>query len=410
MLAFEENQQSPAIIKVVGVGGAGMNAVERMAHLDIAGVELIAMNTDEQVLKRSSADNKVHLGSKLTRGMGAGARPEIGQQAALEDRDKIVNVLKGADMVFITAGMGGGTGTGAAPIVAEVAKELGALTVGVVSLPFKAEGQAKMEIARAGQSKLREKIDTLITIPNDAIFKIVDRNTSVALAFKAIDDVLARSVMGISNIINTTGFVNVDFADVRTVMSENGDAVIGVGEASGENRIAEALQSAIHNPLLEGKSIDGAGALLINILSSNDLAMYEYNEIQEKIHELVSQDAQIIVGYTEDLDKDDMVSITVIATGFKEGMAPRLPKAAGSEYLLSTSSSTVLPNNNAAHAAQNNNPASKNESEYYVQDYMQNPATVKRSNYDQLNFPQLDTDNEKNLNVPAYERRRQNKG
>ena len=206
------------------------------------------MNTDEQVLRRSSAPVKVHLGGKITRGMGAGARPEIGAQAAMEDREKINSVLKGADMVFITAGMGGGTGTGASPIVAEVAQELGALTVGVCSLPFTAEGKRKMDIARQGQGKLREKVDTLITIPNDSIFKVIEKSTPINMAFKALDDVLARSVMGISDIINSTGYVNVDFADVKTVMSNNGDAVIGLGEGAGDNRVLKPCkpQYAIH--------------------------------------------------------------------------------------------------------------------------------------------------------------------
>jgi len=322
MLAFEETDKSPAIIKVVGVGGAGMNAVERMVTLNLRGVELIVMNTDEQVLNKSSAHTKVHLGSKITRGMGAGANPEIGAQAAIEDRDKIVNVLKGSDMVFITAGMGGGTGTGASPIVAEVARELKALTVGVVSLPFRAEGTSKQTVARKGQTMLREKVDTLITIPNDAIFKLIDKTTPINTAFKAIDDVLARSVIGISDIINSTGHVNVDFADVRTVMSQNGDAVIGVGDGEGENRVSDALQQAIHHPLLEGRSIDGAKAVLINIVGGSDLSMHEYNEIQETVHSIVSDDAQIIVGFTEDTRKEQQVSITVIATGFKKEVKP----------------------------------------------------------------------------------------
>lgn len=382
MLAFEENNQSPAIIKVVGVGGAGMNAIERMVALELTGVELISMNTDEQVLRKSSAQIKVHLGSKLTRGMGAGARPEIGEQAAIEDRDKIITALKGADMVFVTAGMGGGTGTGAAPVVAEVAKEMGALTVGVIALPFKAEGKYKMDLARKGQKKLREKVDTLISIPNDAIFKIVDRNTSIDLAFKAIDDVLARSVIGISNIIHDTGHVNVDFADVRTVMSENGDAVIGVGEGSGDSRISDALQNAIHNPLLEGKSIDGAGAVLINVVGGDDLTAYEYNEVQEKIHELVSEEAQIIVGLTKNIHLDERISITVIATGFHrvaktkkvEEQQPLEP-AVGNE-LPQPIAKTVIP---------------------------------PKAEEPQLNFnsfPHLDMENERDLNVPAFERRR----
>lgn len=318
MLAFEEKRRSPATIKVVGVGGAGMNAVERMVSMNLEGVELIVMNTDEQVLDRSHAPVKIALGTKLTRGMGAGGIPEIGAQAALEDREKIMNVLKGADMVFITAGMGGGTGTGAAPVVAEVARELKALTVGVVTLPFTTEGQKRMAYARQGQANLRERVDTLITIPNDAIFKVIDKKTPVTAAYKLIDDMLYRAVRGISNIINSTGFVNVDFADVRTVMGQNGDAVIGLGEGSGENRVAEALQSAIRHPLLNGKTIDGARAVLINVVAGSDFALYEYHEIQKQIQEQVAKDAVIIVGFTEDESKDNHVSITVIATGYRQ--------------------------------------------------------------------------------------------
>lgn len=317
MLAFEDKKKSPATIKVVGVGGGGMNAVERMVSMNLEGVELIVMNTDEQVLERSHAPVKVALGPKLTRGMGAGGIPEVGAQAAMEDREKIMNVLKGADMVFITAGMGGGTGTGAAPIVAEVARELKALTVGVVTMPFQAEGEKRMSYAKQGQANLRERVDTLITIPNDAIFKIIDKKTSVTAAYKLIDDMLYRAVRGISNIINSTGFVNVDFADVRTVMGQNGDAVIGLGEGIGENRVAEALQSAIHHPLLNGKTIDGAQAVLINVVGGSDFALYEYHEIQKQIHEQVSKDAVIIVGFTEDEAMDNHVSITVIATGYR---------------------------------------------------------------------------------------------
>ncbi len=316
MLAFEESDKSPAIIKVVGVGGGGMNAIERMIAQNLQGVEIIAMNTDKQVLDRSSAPVKVHLGEKITGGKGAGARPDVGAQAATEDRDRIQSALKGADMVFITAGMGGGTGTGASPIVADVAKELGALTVGVVTLPFSAEGAYKMEMAKKGQANLKEKVDTLITIPNDSVLKVIERNTSFSVAYKYIDDILAKSVMGISDIINKPGFINVDFADLTTVMRQNGDAIIGLGDGEGDNRIADALKNAISHPLLEGRSIEGAKAVLINVAGGSDLAMVEYHEVQKVIHELVAKDAVIIAGLTEDLSMQDKISVTVIATGF----------------------------------------------------------------------------------------------
>ena len=327
MLAFDDSEKSPAVIKVVGVGGAGMNAVERIAELNLRGVELIAMNTDEQVLNRSSANTKVSLGNKSSRGLGAGADPEVGRQSAEEVRDKIGDVLVGSDMVFITAGMGGGTGTGASPIISSVAKEIGAVTVGVITLPFKSEGVQKKEIAREGQANLREQVDTLITIPNDSIFKVVDRKTSFKMACKAIDDVLAKSVIGISDIINSAGDVNVDFADVKTVMSHSGDAVIGVGEGRGEDRVSEALQQAISHPLLEGRRIDGATAVLINIVAGNDLSVFEYNDILEALRKQVSEKAQIISGFREDHNYENELSVTVVATGFlkKESEKPPVP-------------------------------------------------------------------------------------
>ncbi len=410
MLAFEDNDKSPATIKVVGVGGAGMNAVERMVNKNLRGVELICMNTDEQVLNRSSADVKVHLGSKITRGMGAGADPEIGCQAALEDRDKIVNVLKGADMVFITAGMGGGTGTGASPVVAEVAAELKALTVGVVSLPFKAEGRAKMDTARNGQNKLREKVDTLITIPNDAIFKVIDKSTPINLAFKAIDDVLARSVIGISDIINSTGHVNVDFADVRTVMSQNGDAVIGVGEGAGENRVTEALQTAIHHPLLEGRSIDGARAVLINVVGGSDLSLYEFNEIQETIHQVVSKEAQIIVGFTEDDSREDQIAITVIATGFRHNHKIKSPVSQETAQKISPNAYYQNRTNQESDSDYRETPRTPGEHREYplhnaLHDSLHDANDQTRPVQQGLNFPNLETDLE-DLNIPAFLRKK----
>ncbi len=321
MLAFDDSEKSPAIIKVVGIGGAGMNAVERIVELELRGVELIAMNTDEQALNRSSANIKLSLGNKSSRGLGAGADPDVGRQSTEEVSDEIKKLLADSDIVFIAAGMGGGTGTGASPVVASIARDIGAVTVGVVTIPFKSEGIQKREIARDGQNKLREKVDTLITIPNDSIFKVVDRKTSFKMAFKAIDDVLAKSVIGISDIINSTGDVNVDFADVRTVMSRNGDAVIGVGEGSGEDRVSEALKQAINHPLLEGRSIDGATAVLINVVAGSGLSMHEYNEVLEALRTQVAEKAQIINGFREEHSFEDQLSITVIATGFERKRA-----------------------------------------------------------------------------------------
>ena len=322
MLGFEKDSLSPAIIKVVGVGGAGMNAVERMVSMDLQGVDLIGMNTDQQVLNASKIPIKLALGQKLTRGMGAGAKPEIGEQAAQEDRDQIREILQGADMVFITAGMGKGTGTGASPVVAEVAKELGALVVGVITMPFSSEGNKKMEIARKGREKLRKHVDTLITIHNDAILKVVDKRTPLNIAFKVIDDVLAKSVMGISDIIHSKGFINVDFADVKTVMEAAGDAIIGVGEGEGEGKIAEALEGALHHPLLEEKGIEGAKAVLVNVVGGKDLSVSEYQEIQQEIHKRTGQDAHIIIGFREDPAMEDKVMLTVIAMGFQRKKTP----------------------------------------------------------------------------------------
>ena len=322
MLAFDDSEKSPAVVKVVGVGGAGMNALERISELNLQGVELIAMNTDEQILNRSSANIKISLGNKSSRGLGAGADPKVGHDSAEEASDRIQEVLDGSDMVFITAGMGGGTGTGASPVVASIAKQIGAVTVGVVTMPFKSEGIYKKEVAREGQALLRDRVHTLITIPNDSIFKVVDRKTSLKMAFKTIDDVLAKSVIGISDIINSAGDVNVDFADVRTVMSRNGDAVIGVGEGRGEDRVSEALKQAISHPLLEGRRIDGATAVLLNVVAGSDLSASEYDEILETLSKQVSERAQIINGFREDHNYEDQLSITVIATGFERTNFP----------------------------------------------------------------------------------------
>ena len=381
MLAFDDSEKSPAVIKVVGVGGAGMNAVERIAELNLRGVELIAMNTDEQVLNRSSANTKVSLGNKSSRGLGAGADPEVGRQSAEEVRDKIGDVLVGSDMVFITAGMGGGTGTGASPIISSVAKEIGAVTVGVITLPFKSEGVQKKEIAREGQANLREQVDTLITIPNDSIFKVVDRKTSFKMACKAIDDVLAKSVIGISDIINSAGDVNVDFADVKTVMSHSGDAVIGVGEGRGEDRVSEALQQAISHPLLEGRRIDGATAVLINIVAGNDLSVFEYNDILEALRKQVSEKAQIISGFREDHNYENELSVTVVATGFlkKESEKPPVPNTQEDKPYLR-----------------------KIEGGHPMKDPLgQNPNTDQQG----LNFPDIQV-SEKNFNIPAFLRKK----
>jgi cell division protein FtsZ len=316
MFKLEEEKPMSTIIKVIGVGGAGTNAVNRMIATGMEGVEFIVANTDAQQLRDCLAQEKIQLGSKLTRGLGAGANPEIGREAANEDRDKITKSLKGADMVFITSGMGGGTGTGAAPVVAEIAKELGALVVGVVTKPFKVEGKRRMAQAEEGIRNLKGKVDTLITIPNDLLLKIIDRKTPIEDAFKLADDILRQGVQGIADLIMVTGLVNVDFADVRTVMKETGDALMGVGIGTGENKAIEATMMAINSPLLEETSIEGAKAVLINIAGGNDLSLHEVNEVTNEITRQVDPDANIIFGTTVDSALDDKVRITVIATGF----------------------------------------------------------------------------------------------
>ena len=316
MLQLEEEQSSPTIIKVVGVGGAGMNAVGRMIDASLKGVDFIVINTDEQVLRQSAAEHRIAIGQKTTRGMGAGGDPDIGLKAAMEDRDRLMQELKGADMVFITAGMGGGTGTGAAPVIAQVARELGALTVGVVTMPFEMEGGKRMDLARQGLEALRDKVDTLITIRNDSIFKIIDRVTPVDVAFRLVDEILLNAVKGISDLINTAGVVNVDFADVRAIMGETGDAIMGAGEGTGENRTQEAVNQAIHNALLEETSIAGATALLINVCGGEDMSITEWKEVSEMITGQVDPRANIIIGLTIDKSLRDRLRVTVIATGF----------------------------------------------------------------------------------------------
>lgn len=316
MFKLEEEKPLTTIIKVIGVGGAGTNAVNRMIATGMEGVEFIVANTDAQQLRDCLAPEKIQIGSKLTRGLGAGANPEIGREAANEDRDHITKALKGADMVFITSGMGGGTGTGAAPVVAEIAKEQGALVVGVVTKPFKVEGKRRMTQAEEGIRNLKSKVDTLITIPNDLLLKIIDRKTPIEDAFKLADDILRQGVQGIADLIMVTGLVNVDFADVRTVMKETGDALMGVGIGTGENKAIEATHMAINSPLLEETSIEGAKAVLINIAGGNDLSLHEVNEVTNEITRQVDPDANIIFGTTVDPALDDRVRITVIATGF----------------------------------------------------------------------------------------------
>ncbi len=309
---------NPTVIKVMGIGGGGCNAVNRMINSNIQNVEFIVANTDAQALSLSKALNKLQIGNKLTKGLGAGANPEIGEKAALEDRDKIAESMKGADMIFITTGMGGGTGTGAAPVIAEIAKETGALTVAVVTKPFRFEGRQRLDKAEKGISQLVKIVDTLITIPNQNLLSFVDKKTSFKDAFLLADDVLRQGVQGISDIITIPGIVNVDFADVQAVMKDAGNAIMGIGIGKGENKAVEAAGIAIANPLLEGVSMDGATGVLVNVTGGNDFSLHEYEEIATLITNNCDKNANIIIGTAIDNALNDEVRVTVIATGFKD--------------------------------------------------------------------------------------------
>jgi len=310
-----ENKTGMATIKVVGVGGAGNNGVNRMVENGLKSVEFISVNTDRQQLNVSKANKKIQIGEKLTRGLGAGANPEVGKCSAEESKSEIAEALKGADMVFVTAGMGGGTGTGAAPIVAEVSKEMGILTVGVVTKPFPFEGKRRMMQAEAGIEELRQNVDTLIIIPNEKLLQVVEKQTSIMDAFKMSDDVLRQGVQGISDLITITGLVNLDFADVKTIMLDAGVAHIGIGRASGEHRAQEAARQAIHSPLLE-TSIEGAGGVLLNVTGGKDLCLLEISEAADLVQKSVDADANIIFGAVIDEKLENEIVITVIATGF----------------------------------------------------------------------------------------------
>ena len=304
-----------ANIKVIGVGGGGNNAVNRMVDNQIKGVQFLAVNTENQVLELSKADVTIQIGEKVTKGLGAGANPQIGEEAAQESREEITKALEGADMVFVTAGMGGGTGTGAAPIVAECAKEVGALTVGGVTKPFAFEGKRRRAAAEKGIEFLTQKVDTIIVIPNDKLLQVVDKKCSVSDAFSKADEVLRQGIKGISDLIQIPGLINLDFADVKTIMTNQGEALMGIGEGTGENRAADAAKMAINSPLLE-TSIDGAKGILLNISGSSDLGIFEVNEAAQIISDAADPDANIIFGSVIDESLGDKVQVTVVATGF----------------------------------------------------------------------------------------------
>ncbi|MDQ1912997.1 cell division protein FtsZ [Paenibacillus sp. GD4] len=316
MFEFDMDMDLMAKIKVIGCGGGGSNAVNRMIETGVKGVEFITVNTDAQALHSAKAEQRLQIGDKLTRGLGAGANPEVGKKAAEESRELIYNALKGADMVFVTAGMGGGTGTGAAPVIAEIAKECGALTVGVVTRPFTFEGRKRSLQADQGIAALKEKVDTLIVIPNDRLLEIVDKKTPMLEAFREADNVLRQGVQGISDLIAVPGLINLDFADVKTIMTERGSALMGIGIANGENRAAEAAKKAIMSPLLE-TSIDGARGVLLNITGGANLSLYEVNEAADIVASAADSEVNMIFGAVIDETLKDDIKVTVIATGFE---------------------------------------------------------------------------------------------
>ncbi len=335
------------VIRVVGVGGGGVNAVNRMVEAEVAGVEFMAINTDLQSLQQSTADITLHIGAELTRGLGAGADPNVGRQAAMDDYDRVKALLKGSDMIFITAGAGGGTGTGAAPIVARIAREVGALTVAIVTKPFGFEGTRRSEAAENGVSTLAEEVDTLIVVPNERLLSVLDKQTSMMEAFRVADDVLRQGVQGISDLVTLPGLINLDFADVRTIMSEAGNALLGIGMGVGEHRSTEAAMQAVESPLLE-TSMEGARSILLSITGGRDLSLWEVNEAAKAVSEAAHPDANIIFGAMVDEKLEDQVWVTVVATGYRDGSGARssrgrLQEPAGEPRVQRTSSRPPAP-------------------------------------------------------------------
>ena len=351
---YEVDENNKANIKVIGVGGAGGNAVNRMITEDVKGVEFIAANTDVQALKNSNAETKIQLGPKLTKGLGAGANPDIGEKAAEESEEQISEALQGANMIFVTAGMGGGTGTGAAPVIAKVAKEMGALTVGVVTRPFSFEGPKRARFAAEGVQKMKEHVDTLIIIANNRLLEIVDKKTPMLQAFQEADNVLRQGVQGITDLITSPGYVNLDFADVTTVMKDKGSALMGIGSANGENRIEEATKKAISSPLLE-VSIDGAEQVLLNITGGPDLSLFEAQTASEIVTDAASSDVNIIFGTSINENLEDEVVVTVIATGIdKKRNARKAVKKSASNGILNNNRNAV--SNQSASNSRSNDP------------------------------------------------------
>ncbi|EON73188.1 cell division protein FtsZ [Lysinibacillus sphaericus] len=385
MLEFDTSVDQLAVIKVIGVGGGGNNAVNRMIEHGVQGVDFIAVNTDAQALNLSKAEIKLQIGTKLTRGLGAGANPEVGKKAAEESREQLEEVLRGADMVFVTAGMGGGTGTGAAPVIAQIARDLGALTVGVVTRPFTFEGRKRQTQAIGGIGGMKEAVDTLIVIPNDKLLQIVDKSTPMLEAFREADNVLRQGVQGISDLIATPGLINLDFADVKTIMSNKGSALMGIGIATGENRAAEAAKKAISSPLLES-SIDGAKGVLMNITGGSNLSLFEVQEAADIVASASDEEVNMIFGSVINENLKDEIIVTVIATGF-------------SEEALQQHRGVARPtlNANRQAAPQQQAPIREQRQEVHVQQ--------EQPRQNQQNYAQDDM-----LEVPAFLRNRKNRG
>ncbi len=408
MAEVKPDIETSAKIKVVGVGGSGCNAVSRMIESNIKGVEFVTINTDAQDLHHSKAGEKVHIGKNLTKGLGAGMNPEVGRQAAEENRDEIQEVLKGADMVFVTCGLGGGTGSGAAPIVAETAKELGALTMAVVTKPFSFEGAQRQAIADEALENLKKRVDTFITIHNDRLLSIIDKKATLINSFKIVDDVLRQGVQGVSDLITRPGIVNVDFNDVKTIMSDGGSALMGIGIASGENRATEAAKAAINSPLLE-LSIDGAKGVLFNVSGSSDLGMLEINEAANIITENIDPNAKVIFGAVADdkIRKGD-IHITVVATGFDSDQINESPADLISRVKNDKDEETVAENESSEKEEEKEEtgerivfPSKKLESKMIIDEKVQpKPNTSLQSN---------DDDDDDELEIPAFIRRKMGK-
>ncbi|PCV03503.1 cell division protein FtsZ [Listeria monocytogenes] len=391
MLEFDTSSESLAIIKVIGVGGGGNNAVNRMIEHGVQGVEFISVNTDAQALNLAKAETKLQIGTKLTRGLGAGAVPEIGKKAAEESREQIEEALKGSDMVFVTAGMGGGTGTGAAPVIAQIAKEMGALTVGVVTRPFGFEGPKRTKQALTGTEAMKEAVDTLIVIPNDRLLQIVDKNTPMLEAFREADNVLRQGVQGISDLIAVPGLINLDFADVKTIMTNRGSALMGIGIATGENRAAEAAKKAISSPLLE-TSVDGAKGVLMNITGGSNLSLYEVQEAAEIVSSASDEDVNMIFGSVINDELKDELIVTVIATGFDE------EKQAQQQAQANRRPNQSIQVNRPNYAVQDEQQ----------NDYAQNaPQQANAPVHEQQAEPQQ---NSSDVDVPAFIRNRNRRG